>query len=59
MLRKWDKRVLKIISNEYFHKDHLEEIINPKFQLSIISSWSDIADFKMHNIQMKLLQIRI
>ena len=37
--------VLKIISTEYFHEDHLEGIINPKFQLSIISSWRDTADF--------------
>ena len=51
--------VLKIISNGYFHENHLEGIINPKFQLFIISSWRDIADFKMPKIETKILQIRI
>ena len=37
---------LKIISNGYFYEDHLEGIINPKFQLSIISGWRDIAGLK-------------
>ena len=45
----------KIISSGYFHKDHLKGIINPKFQLSIISSWRDIADFKMYKKQTKIL----
>ena len=51
--------VLKIISNGYFHGDHLEGIINPKFQLSIICSCRDIADFNMLKIQTKILQTRI
>ena len=51
--------VLKIISNGYFHENHLEGIINPKFQLFIISGWRDIADFKMPKIETKILQIRI
>ena len=51
--------VLKIISNGYFNENHLEGIINPKFQLFIISSWRDIADFKMTKIETKILQIRI
>ena len=59
MLRKWDHGVLKIISSGYFHEDHLKGIIYPKFQLSIISSWRDIADFKIHKIQTKILQTRI
>ena len=44
-------KVLKIILSGYFHEDHLEGIINPKFQLSIISGWRDIGDFKLHKIQ--------
>ena len=59
MLRKWDHGVLKNISSGYFHEDHLKGIIYPKFQLSIISSWRDIADFKIHKIQTKILQTRI
>ena len=51
--------VLKIISNGYFHGDHLEGIINPKFQLSIICSCRDIADFNMLKIQTKIFQTRI
>ena len=51
MPRMWDhgpkNQVLKIISNGYFHEDHLEVVINPKFRLPIISGWRDIADFKM------------
>ena len=42
-----------------FHEDHLEGIINPKFQLSMISGWKDIADFKTDKIQANILQIRI
>ena len=49
--------VLKIISDEYFYENHLERIINPKFQLFIISSWRDIADFKMRKIETKILKI--
>ena len=49
--------VLKIISDEYFHENHLEGIINPKFQLFIISSWRVIADFKMRKIETKILKI--
>lgn len=59
MLRKWDHGVLKVISKGYFHEDHLQGIINPQFQLSIICSWGYIADFKMHKIQTKILQTRI
>ena len=51
--------VLKIISSGYFHKDHLQGIINPKFQLSSISGWRDIADFKMQKKQTKIFQTRI
>ena len=51
--------ILKINSNGYFHEDHLEGVINPKCQLSIISGWRDIADFKMCKIQTKILQTRI
>ena len=51
--------VLKIISNGYVHEDDLEGIINPKCQLSIISGWRDIANFKMCKIQTKILQNRI
>ena len=43
----------------YLHEDHREEIINPKFQLSIISGWCHIADFKIQKIQTKILQILI
>ena len=52
-------RGLKIISNWYFHEDHLQGIINPKCQLSIISGWRDVANFKMCLIHTKILQIRI
>ena len=51
--------VLKIISKGYFLENHLEGIINPKFQLFIISGWRDVADFEMHKIETKILQIRI
>ena len=50
---------LKIISNGYFHENHVEGIINPKFELFIISNRRDIADFKMRKIETKILQIRI
>ena len=58
MLRKWNHGGPKIISSGYFHEDHLEGIINPKLQLSIIRGWRDIADFKLHKIQTKILQTR-
>ena len=51
--------VLNIISNGYFHENHLEGVINPRFQLFIISSWRDIADFKMCKIETKVLLNRI
>ena len=51
--------VLKIISNGYFHEDHLESIVDPTFQLSIIRCWRDIADFELHKMQTKILQTRI
>ena len=50
--------VLKIIANGYFHENHLEGIINPKFQHFTISGWRNIADFKMPKIETKILQIR-
>ena len=63
MPRMWDhgpkNQVLKIISNGYFHEDHLEVIVNPKFRLPIISGWRDIADFKMYKIKINILQTRI
>ena len=59
MLKNWDHWGSKIISNGYFHEDHLQWIINPKFQLSIISSWRVIADFKVYQIQAKILQTNI
>ena len=34
--------ILKINSNGYFHEGHLEGIINPKCQLSIVSGWREI-----------------
>ena len=51
--------VPKIISNGYFHENHLEGIINPKFQRFIINGWRDIADFRMCKIESKTLQIKI
>ena len=51
--------VRKIISNGYFHENHLEGIRNLKFQLFIISSWRDVPDFKMYEIETNILHIRI
>ena len=51
--------LMKIISNGCFNENHLEGIINPKFQLFVISGWRDITDFKMTKIETKILQIRI
>ena len=51
--------VLKIISSGYFHENHLEGIINPKFQLFIISGWRNIAGFKMRKIEINISQTRI
>ena len=59
MLRKWDHGGPKNHSNGCFHENHLEQIINPKFQLSIINGGRDIVDFKMTKIETKILQIRI
>ena len=51
--------VLKIISSRYFHENHFEGIINPKFQLFIISGWRNIADFKMRKKEINISQTRI
>ena len=38
--------VLEIIEKQYFLKDNLDWIVNPKFQLSNISGCRDIANSK-------------
>ena len=50
---------LEIIRKQYFLRDNLEWIENPKFQLSNKSGCRDIANSKTHKILTKNLQTRI